>query len=155
MTEVFDRAAFGEGTGQIWLDDVRCTGSESRLIDCPANPLGSHNCGHQEDAGVRCGIPTTTCKLIIKLMVLLYRRIIIKSVGVQGELRLINGGVATEGRVEFCNNNAWGTICDDSWDNNDATVVCRQLGLSTTGQLQLILWIIYLLAIFLLNLNLV
>ena len=49
------RATFGQGTGQIWLDNVACTGSETRLIDCPANPLGSHNCAHSEDAGVRCG----------------------------------------------------------------------------------------------------
>jgi hypothetical protein len=48
------RAAFGQGTGQIWLDNVACTGSETRLIDCPANALGSHNCQHSEDAGVRC-----------------------------------------------------------------------------------------------------
>ena len=34
---------------------MACTGSESRLIDCPANALGSHNCQHSEDAGVRCG----------------------------------------------------------------------------------------------------
>ena len=42
------------GTGQIWLDDVRCAGEEARLLNCPANPLGDHNCGHIEDAGVRC-----------------------------------------------------------------------------------------------------
>ena len=43
-----------DGTGQIVLDDLRCVGSESRLIDCPHNGLGRHNCGYNEDAGVRC-----------------------------------------------------------------------------------------------------
>ena len=47
-------ASFGVGIGQIWLDNVACTGNESRLIDCPANPPGLHNCYHVEDAGVRC-----------------------------------------------------------------------------------------------------
>ena len=45
---------FTNGVGQIWLDNVQCRGTETRLIDCPANALGSHNCGHIEDAGVRC-----------------------------------------------------------------------------------------------------
>ena len=45
---------FTNGVGQIWLDDVQCNGTETRLIDCPARALGTHNCGHTEDAGVRC-----------------------------------------------------------------------------------------------------
>ena len=49
---------FTNGVGQIWLDNVQCRGTETRLIDCPANALGSHNCGHIEDAGVRCSTGT-------------------------------------------------------------------------------------------------
>ena len=45
-----------------------------------------------------------------------------------GVIRLVNGG-STYGRVEIFNNEAWGTVCDDGWDNNNTRVVCRMLGL--------------------------
>ena len=48
-----------------------------------------------------------------------------------GEVRLA-GGSKTEGRVEICYNDVWGTVCDDLLDNNDARVVCRQLGLPSS-----------------------
>ena len=53
-TAVYHDANFGEGSGQIWMDNVQCTSFESNLIECPQNILGNHNCGHSEDAGVRC-----------------------------------------------------------------------------------------------------
>ncbi|XP_071482682.1 scavenger receptor cysteine-rich domain-containing protein DMBT1-like [Diadema antillarum] len=52
----WSHAHFGPGTGQIWLDDLQCTGDEDHITSCTHRmPTGSNNCGHSEDAGVTCG----------------------------------------------------------------------------------------------------
>ena len=52
---------------------------------------------------------------------------------IQGALRLQNDTFDDRGRIEICNIDVWGTICDDSWTSVDAGVVCIQLGLPSSG----------------------
>ena len=47
-------AHFGGGSGQIWLDDVDCSGSEKSILKCRHNGWGRHRCNHDEDASVIC-----------------------------------------------------------------------------------------------------
>lgn len=47
-------AYYGQGSGQIWLDDLRCYGHETSMLECLNNGWGVHNCQHTEDVGVSC-----------------------------------------------------------------------------------------------------
>ena len=48
-------------------------------------------------------------------------------------MRLIGGMTSSEGRVEVCVNNAWGTICDDGWSVEDSNVACKVAGYQPFG----------------------
>uniref|UniRef100_K1PUY0 Deleted in malignant brain tumors 1 protein n=1 Tax=Magallana gigas TaxID=29159 RepID=K1PUY0_MAGGI len=90
-------AYFGQGSGPILLDNVRCNGNEGDIRNCSYTM--NVNCGHSEDAGVIC-VP----------------------------LRLVDGKIGKEGRVEVYMNKHWGTVCNTNWGQNEAQVVCENLG---------------------------
>ncbi|XP_078311360.1 scavenger receptor cysteine-rich type 1 protein M130-like isoform X4 [Crassostrea virginica] len=98
-------SVYGEASGPIWLDNLVCTGSETSITQCQFNGWGVHDCGHSEDVAITCS-----------------------SVSV----RLV-GGTMSRGRVEIMYNNTWGTICDDSFTNKSAGVLCHMLGFSRSG----------------------
>uniref|UniRef100_A0A803XXM2 Soluble scavenger receptor cysteine-rich domain-containing protein SSC5D n=1 Tax=Meleagris gallopavo TaxID=9103 RepID=A0A803XXM2_MELGA len=100
-------AHFGQGSGRVWLDNVNCTGTEAALSECQRKPWGSNDCTHREDAGVVCSDTKTSEHRLVRLM---------------------NGSNNCVGRVEIFHDQKWGTVCDDTWDLQDAAVVCRELG---------------------------
>ena len=51
---------------------------------------------------------------------------------IEGQVRLIGG--LRQGTVQICLSRLWGTVCDNSWDSRDASVVCRQLGFPVLGE---------------------
>ncbi|XP_065830758.1 scavenger receptor cysteine-rich domain superfamily protein-like [Oscarella lobularis] len=93
-------AHFGEGSGAIWMDGLRCSGTESDLSECSFGGWGIHQCNHSQDVGVVC----------------------------TGDIRLVGGLRPEEGRLEVLRNGKWGTVCDKGWGLYDAHVACRQLG---------------------------
>ena len=54
-----------------------------------------------------------------------------------GDVRLAGSSDPLRGRVEVCVNETWGTICEEFWDTNDTSVLCRQLGFSAEGKCKL------------------
>ena len=119
----YSKLHYGRGKGRIWLDDVACHDSDSRLDQCSHEPWSVNNCEHSEDVGVRCvghrspdppsppPLPPSSPQW-------------------EGQLRLAGGDSSTEGRVEVLHAGVWGTVCDDGWGANEAQTVCRQLGYS-------------------------
>ena len=48
-------------------------------------------------------------------------------------MRLVDGFDSSNGHVEYCRHRMWSAVCSEGWDNNDARVVCRQLGYNPSG----------------------
>uniref|UniRef100_A0A8C5RA65 SRCR domain-containing protein n=1 Tax=Leptobrachium leishanense TaxID=445787 RepID=A0A8C5RA65_9ANUR len=97
----------GRESGKIWLNDLKCKGSESTLWECNSSARGQHDCGRKE-AGVICSEFT--------------------------DLRLAGGTHACEGRLEIYYNGTWGSVCENRLDSDSVSVICNQLGCGRNGK---------------------
>ena len=101
--------------------NIDCTGNETELLQCDSTLLACP--AQQTGAGMICHAPSTeegNCS--------------------DGDIRLVNGTTVSllEGRVEVCINNAWGTVCDRRFSEDDANIICRQTGHRHNGMSQFV-----------------
>ncbi|CAC5384293.1 DMBT1 [Mytilus coruscus] len=91
---------FGPSNAPARLSMMSCSGTELDVHACIQGVWGSNTCDRSHEAGVDCS---------------------------ESNLRLTGGSHNMEGRVELLVNGMWSAICDDDWDNIEATVVCKTL----------------------------
>ena len=65
-------AFYGQGSGQIWLDDVNCVGTEFTITQCSHNGWGFHNCNHGKDASAKCNFLGKLLNVLTSFALLLY-----------------------------------------------------------------------------------
>lgn len=149
-------AAFGQGSGPVWLDNVQCTGLEKALHQCKHKGWGQHDCDHSEDAGVRCFTTprttaptyartttsfTTTPELVVTstptptpTMSTITTTLTTESEnGSHAMLQLVGGQGEHMGNIALSIAGQSYRVCDDYWDDAAATVVCRMLGYNRGG----------------------
>ena len=111
---------YGEGTGDILLDDVKCDGDEPNIAECQHKFWRDTDCAHKEDVGCICKAAATNGAGICE----------------QSHHRITPFNMAYPGigRAELQDTNGkWWTICDDHWDDINAAIFCDCLGYARYG----------------------
>ncbi|CAM4620427.1 unnamed protein product [Lepidochelys kempii] len=133
-------AWFGEGTGPIWLNEVRCQGSEQHLRHCRHRGWRQHVCSHEEDASAVCSahrfLPIITTEPSVQPALgdhsppaqSTARPASTTPEHSGAPLRLVGGPHSCAGRLEVLHGSQWGSVCDDGWGLLEGAVVCRELG---------------------------
>lgn len=121
------------------MSRVECDGTEASLLDCPHTSMEDiTRCTHTTDANVICTGESQRYgereRIIFTASYTAPSTADLPNECENGQVRIVDGTVPNEGRVELCFHGHWGTVCSDTWDNTDAGVVCRQIGYGNTGE---------------------
>ncbi|KAL5019250.1 hypothetical protein ScPMuIL_004972 [Solemya velum] len=147
VVEATSLSDFGDGNGNFLLDDVQCFGNESSLEECTSSAWKDHNCQPYETAGVICSTTNKACALdefmcvtgeCIDAVYICNGRFDCDGGEDENDcdilIELVGGESHINGRVEIIRNGVRGTVCDDNWDDADASVICRMLGYPNGGE---------------------
>ncbi|XP_053387738.1 scavenger receptor cysteine-rich domain superfamily protein-like [Mercenaria mercenaria] len=107
LVSVF-KNVFGAGSGPIISTDFNCLGTESSLVNCSQPNSWQVHTDWRHSSDTEMGCEATP-------------------------IRLVDGDSPQSGRVELFISNKWYTVCDNDFDDNDASVICRMLGFSDSG----------------------
>ncbi|XP_069016847.1 lysyl oxidase homolog 3B isoform X2 [Embiotoca jacksoni] len=109
------------------IHSVACSGTEVHLAACPlefSKPNGTSSCAGGSAAVISC-MPGPLFMQNSGLK---------KKLKISSNVRLKGGARLGEGRVEVLKDNEWGTVCDDRWNLQSASVVCRELGFGSAKE---------------------
>ncbi|XP_073442940.1 lysyl oxidase homolog 3 isoform X2 [Dendrobates tinctorius] len=118
------------------LHSVKCLGTEVHLSLCPFEVYKVNNSAACRDGGpvvISCTLGSVfaaqnTAQTAIK------KKKIVQEAQREEIIRLKGGSRPGEGRVEVLKNGQWGTVCDDRWDLQAASVICRELGFGSAKE---------------------
>ncbi|XP_060624185.2 lysyl oxidase homolog 4 [Anolis sagrei] len=123
-------AKYGPGDGPIWLDNMRCSGTESSLAECESNGWGVSDCNHNEDIGVVCTGLRRPNPASSHFQGSKVEEVRIKPILARAKL----SSPITEGAVEVKLQGRWRQVCDAGWTRNNTRVVCGMLGFPREGR---------------------
>lgn len=133
-----------DGNRNFFLSHVDCRGNETSLLECKRDPWGHHQCKAHEVVGIVCQVKKV-CP-VDQFTCASNKHCIPFNYVCDGEsdcedysdekncnikVQLVGGFSELSGRVEIIRGGVTGTVCDDDFDDNDATVICRMMGHSS------------------------